>query len=127
MVEDPNEDPEEDPSERESMEEEDPDEDLEKDSEVSEGQLMGSEDQGEERREFIMNDDQTGGPESLRVEIDSNSAKRRGESVTGMTHWKRADVVGCVAVLVHWTPRTSSSSWQLEGLFVFLVSLRQCS
>jgi len=49
---------------------------------------MGSEDQGEERREFIMQGDQTGGSESLGVEIDSDSAKRRGEFVTEMTRWK---------------------------------------
>jgi len=70
------------------MEQEDPEEDPEEDSEVSEGRLMGTEDQGEERREFIMQDDQTRGPESLGVEIDSDSAKRIGEFVTGMTRWK---------------------------------------
>jgi len=86
--EDPVEDPEGDPSEMEPIEEHDLEEDSEEDSEVSEGQLMGSEDQGEETREFIMQDDQTGGPESLGVEIDSNSAKSRGEFLTGMTHWK---------------------------------------
>ena len=35
-----------------------------------------------------MQDDQTRGPESLGVEIDSDSAKRIGEFVTGMTRWK---------------------------------------
>jgi len=56
---DPKEDPEEEPSEREPIEEEDPEEDPGEDSEVSKGQLLGSEDQGEERREFIMQGDQT--------------------------------------------------------------------
>ena len=87
--EDPEDDPEEDLSEGELMEEEDPEEDPEEDSKVSEGQLMGNEDQGEERREFIMQDDQIGRPESLGVEIDSDSVKRRGKVVTGMTRWKQ--------------------------------------
>lgn len=85
----PEEDPEKDPSEGEPMEEEDPEEDPEEDSEVSEGRLMGSEDQGEERREIIMQDDQIEGPESVGVEIDYDSTKRKGKAVTGMTCWKR--------------------------------------
>ena len=43
----------------------------------------------EERREFIMQDDQTGGPESLGVEIDFDSVERRGEFMTGTTRWKQ--------------------------------------
>jgi len=52
--EDPQEDLEEDPSEGEPIEEEDPENAPEEGSEVSEGQSMGSEDYGVERREIIM-------------------------------------------------------------------------
>jgi len=56
------------------MEEEDPEEDPEEDSEVSEGQLMGSEDlmgdQEEERRDRTIQDEQTRGLEDLEEEIN---------------------------------------------------------
>ena len=77
---------------------------------MSKGQLLGSEDlrrdpskyeteqiegenprgdHEEEKREFIMQGDQTRGPESLGVKIDSDSVKTESEFVTGMTRWKR--------------------------------------
>ena len=43
-------------------------------------------DQEEGRSEFIVQNDQTRGPESLGEEIDS--VEKRGESETGMTRWK---------------------------------------
>ena len=59
--EDPVEDPEGDPSEMEPIEEHDLEEDSEEDSEVSEGQLMGSEDQGEETRNSLCRVTKLGG------------------------------------------------------------------
>jgi len=50
---------------------------------------MGSEDRGEERREVIIQDDQTEGPKSLEVETDSHFTKRKGKAVTKMTRSKR--------------------------------------
>ena len=64
------EDPEEDPREGSPVGEEDPDDD----SEVSEGQLMGSEDcvedWEEEREDHTIQDEQARGPEDLEEEID---------------------------------------------------------
>jgi len=89
--EDPEEDLEEDLSEGEPMKGEDPEGDPEEDSEVSEGQLMGSEDllenQEEQRRDHTIQDEQTRGSKDLEEEI--NSLWNRAECKIGVTRWKR--------------------------------------
>ena len=68
-------------------------EDLKRDSsecetEQAEGESPGG-DHEKDRREFIIQDDQTEGPESLGLEIDSDYVKRNGEFVIRTTCWKR--------------------------------------
>jgi len=92
--EDPEKDPEEDPSEGEPMEKENPREDPKRDSEenseVSEGQLMGSEDlvedREEERRNRTIQDEQTRGSKDLEEKI--NSLWNRAECEIEVTRWK---------------------------------------
>jgi len=65
-------------------------EDLKGDSSECETEHIKKEnpegDQEEGRRQFIVQNDQTRGPRSLGVKIDS--VEKRGESETGITHWK---------------------------------------
>ena len=125
------------------MEEEDLEGDPEEDSKVSEGQLEdlkgdSSEceteqikgenpggDHEEEKREFIMQDDQTRGPESLGAEIDSDSTKRRDEFVTGIICWKR----GRCSRMCRGTGPLDTPDQQkfiaFRKLVLFLFSLRQ--
>ena len=65
-------------------------EDLEGDSSESKIEAIEKEnpkgDQKEKRREFVMQDDQTRGPEGLAEKMDS--VEKRGESETGVTRWR---------------------------------------